>query len=79
MTTRHLAWLGVLTALALTPALAAPGGQQPTDRKLDSAKSQKAAEWTESDYKAVRDRDEARQRLWDKKMKALTGSICTGC
>jgi hypothetical protein len=33
----------------------------------------------EADYKAQRERDEARQRMWDRKMKALTGSICTGC
>jgi hypothetical protein len=68
--------------LALPAANAAQGGRRAQDRTAPAAEANapaSAAEWTEADYKAVRDRDDARHRAWDRKMKALTGSICTGC
>jgi hypothetical protein len=76
-----LALLGpVLAASAAT--VSAQGA--PTPKAAPGAASSTTApapkgEWTASDYKAVRDRDEARQREWDRKMKAVAGSICTGC
>ncbi len=86
---RLLSALAVLVFLVSASAQAAPGAQEPA-RKAHAAPavqkssekaeaSAKAAELTEADYKAQRERDEARQRMWDRKMKALTGSICTGC
>lgn len=73
--------LPVLAALALAPAQAAPTAQKPAKKEAaeKAAAPAKDADWTEADYKAARERDEARERLWDRRMKALTGSICTGC
>jgi hypothetical protein len=81
VTIRFLSCLAVLAFLAAVPAQAAPGAQKPVAARGPEKQIQpgKDAEWTEADYKAVRERDEARQRLWDRKMKALTESICTGC
>ena len=39
----------------------------------------KKGDWSQADFKASRERDEQRQKTWDRKMKALTGSVCTGC
>lgn len=66
--------LSLVAAFASATATAAP-----TEKKPSEIEASKTSEWTERDYKAARDRDDARQKLWDKKMKALTGSICTGC
>jgi hypothetical protein len=74
---RLLFCLPVLMVLAVSPAEAAPAAQKKPPEK--AAAPAKEADRTEPDYKAQRERDEARQRLWDRKMKALTGSICTGC
>jgi hypothetical protein len=74
--------VAAFTMLALPAADAAQGGRKAQDKKPPAAEASaraSAAEWTEADYKALRDRDEARHRAWDRKMKALTGSICTGC
>jgi hypothetical protein len=61
------------SAQAASPAKALP---EVAPAATDTAKK---GEWTAADYKAVRDRDEARQRAWDQKMKAVAGSICSGC
>jgi Flp pilus assembly protein TadB len=37
------------------------------------------AEETDALVKAVRERDEARQRAWDQKTKNITRGICSGC
>jgi hypothetical protein len=68
--------LSVFAALALVPAVAAPAAQKPAEKAVSPEKN---AEWTEAESKAARDRQEAREREWDRRMKALTGSICTGC
>jgi len=39
----------------------------------------KAAGSPEDIGKQARERSEAQQAVWDKKMKALSGSICKGC
>jgi hypothetical protein len=78
----RLPWLCLSALLLVAPALAAPAGGAGSDpRPAPRAKAATAGptEWSESERKALRDRDEARQRLWDQKMKSLTGSICTGC
>ena len=61
--------------------VAAPAQAGPVPTKAPEAKSEPKVqrEWTAADYKAVRDRDEARQRAWDQKMKDATRSICIGC
>jgi hypothetical protein len=81
MTLRLLAATCITLTLAGTSALAAPTSQKatapPASETRPSAGPQ--PEWTEADSKALREREEARQRTWDRKMKELTGSICTGC
>jgi len=84
-----LSSLALLVFVASTSAQAAPGSQEPAQKSQAIPGVQKhseragapakGSEFTEADYKALRDRDESRQRMWDKKMKALTRSICTGC
>jgi hypothetical protein len=76
-----LALLGpALAAAAATgSAQGAPAPKPAPDAATSTAAPAPKGEWTASDYKAVRDRDEARQREWDRKMKAVAGSICTGC
>lgn len=93
MTSRLLYGLAVLALLAAAPAQAAPGAQSPAEKAgapaQDAANAQKSpgkatapakdTAWSEADYKAARERDEARYRLSEKRMRALTGSICNGC
>ena len=71
-------FLGV-ALMTWTAAASAQAGPVPT--KAPDARSEPKVErdWTAADYKAVRDRDEARQRAWDQKMKDATRSICIGC
>jgi hypothetical protein len=86
---RILSPLALLMFVASTSAQAAPSAQEPTQKSqvVPSAQKRsektetpaKRAELTETDYNALREKDEARQRMWDRKMKALTRSICTGC
>ena len=74
--------VAAFTMLALPAADAAQDGRRAQGKKSPAAEVSaraSAGEWTDADYKALRDRDEARHREWDRKMKALTGSICTGC
>jgi hypothetical protein len=78
----RLPWLCLSALLLVAPALAAPaGGAGGGAPAAPPAKAATAGprDHSESERKALRDRDEARQRLWDEKMKSLTGSICTGC
>ena len=74
----------ILGAALIASALAASAQAAPTPKAAPEAAGAASApapkgEWTAADYKAVRDRDEARQRDWDRKMKAVAGSICSGC
>jgi hypothetical protein len=80
MNQRHLVALSLLLAVGIAPALAAPEPQSAVPRAFGKPVTQShTPEWTEADSKALRERQEARQRMWDRKMKELTGSICTGC
>jgi hypothetical protein len=74
-----LALLGPVLASATVSAQGAPAPKTAPEAASSTAAPAPKGEWTASDYKAVRDRDEARQRDWDRKMKAVAGSICTGC
>jgi hypothetical protein len=87
---RLLSSLAVLVFLVSASAQAAPSAQEPAQKAQATPAVQQRSEkagapaketelTAEADYKAQRERDEARQRMWDRKMKALTGSICTGC
>jgi hypothetical protein len=62
-----------VSAQAASPPTETPGAPQATGTPAPKG------EWNAADYKNVRDRDEARQRDWDRRMKAVAGSICTGC
>ena len=77
MRLRAVSGLALLAALTLTPAQSAPAdrGEPKAGELAEAGRSL----WTERDSEAVRKRDLARQELWDRKMKALTGSVCTGC
>jgi hypothetical protein len=66
------------SAITASAQAAPPPTQAPAPPQATSAPAPKG-EWNAADYKNVRDRDEARQRAWDAKMKAVAGSICTGC
>jgi hypothetical protein len=73
---------GLLLRSALMASIVAASAQAgPVPTKAPEARSEPKVErdWTAADYKAVRDRDEARQRAWDQKMKDATRSICIGC
>jgi hypothetical protein len=74
---RLLACLALFAAFGMVPVQAAPVQREPVT--APTIAPEKKVEWTEADYKSARDRDDERQKTWDRKMKALTGSICTGC
>jgi hypothetical protein len=65
-------------AVAMLAGFAGPAMAQPAAQR-DAQGERSRTEWSESDAKAARERDEARQRTWDKKMRDLSKSICTGC
>jgi hypothetical protein len=74
---RLVCCLALFVALGMVPAQAAPAQREPA--AAPTVAPEKKAEWSEADYKTARERDDERQKTWDRKMKALTGSICTGC
>jgi hypothetical protein len=53
------------------------------ERKLGAAIPPASAETkvsaTEAVANAAQQRSDAQQKAWDRKMKALTGTVCTGC
>jgi hypothetical protein len=73
--------LVVVASLAAAPVLAGPSTGQAVERTAIEKQSKPGQDGakTDFDYQAVRDRDEARQKAWDRKMKQLTRSICTEC
>ena len=77
MILRVLACLAL--ALLVVPAQSAPSGQPSAEQAAEKQSKPGTSERSDTDYKAARERDDARHRLWDRKMKALTGSVCTGC
>jgi hypothetical protein len=73
----RLVGIGFLAIFA-SGVQAAPPAEKPGPTTAAVAPERKG-EWSEADFKASRERDEQRQKTWDRKMKALTGSVCTGC
>jgi hypothetical protein len=71
--------LALIASGPIAAAQAAPPSPTSPEAAATASEPVKKGEWTAADYKAVRDRDEARQRAWDVKMKAVAGSICSGC
>jgi hypothetical protein len=79
---RFLAGLVVLAGPSWAPAPAQAGPpvqQNPVAPKVETKNGPDGFDRMEGVSKAVREQEEARQRLWDRKVKALTGSVCTGC
>ena len=78
---RLLAGFVLLAGPFLPVALAQAGHlqQKPAAPKVETKADPDGFERMEGVSKAVREQEDARQRLWDRKVKALTGSICTGC
>jgi hypothetical protein len=58
------------------PASAAQTAEAPPVKKSETSKN---ADQGSGSNKAARERDDARQELWDRRMKALTKGICKGC
>lgn len=79
MRLRVVSGLALLAALTLTPAQSAPAARSTADPDVVSPAETGKSLSTERDAEAVRKRDQERQALWDRKMKALTESVCTGC
>lgn len=76
---RLLSCLAMTAALAVAPAQSAPAAVPPAHPKAEGTGRPDVSPSREAEFKAVRERDVARQLQWDRKMKALSGSICTGC
>ena len=79
MTLRAFFSLLLLAALSMTlahPASAAQAAGAPSVKQSEPGKN---ADQGSGSNKAARERDDARQELWDRKMKALTKGICKGC
>lgn len=79
MTLRSPFSLLLLAALSMTlvhPASAAQAAGAPPVKQGEPSKND--AQGSGSN-KAARERDDARQELWDRRMKALTKGICKGC
>ena len=66
-----------VSPLVLSPSAAAEGRDPrshiPEHKKVFSAKQSKDI------GDAVQRRDEARQKAWDRKLKAITKGVCVGC
>ncbi|GEO98110.1 hypothetical protein [Methylobacterium haplocladii] len=73
---RATAWLVASLLLAGSAAFGPANAKPATQPAVSEAEKLKAIK-TQGD-KAQRS-NEARQRLWDRKMKAVSGSICNGC
>jgi hypothetical protein len=75
--TTLLTSLVLVASFLLAPSAAAEQRASPSpasaEKKVFSAEEAKAL------GEAAQRRDEARQQVWDRKMKAMSKSICTGC
>ena len=69
----------LVTALSIALAHPASAAQAVGAPPVKQAEPGKNADQGSSTNKAARERDDARQELWDRKMKALTKGICKGC
>lgn len=79
MIVRLLFCLAMTAGLSLAPAQAAPAAGSQGRPGAEAPERPDSGDAAEAAVKAVRERDAARQLQWDKKMRALSGSICTGC
>ena len=79
MIVRLLSCLAVTAGLSLAPAQSAPATRSQALPGTETREPPVGGDAAEAAVKTVRERDAARQRQWDKKMRALSGSICTGC
>jgi hypothetical protein len=70
-----------LAALALLLSSTLVGAQQTNPRVTPPPAEKKVGSPgdTEALAAAAQQRNDARQKAWDQKMKALTGTVCTGC
>jgi hypothetical protein len=68
-----------LTALLLLSSPLAAMEGQPFERPMAESKKVFSAKESQEMGDAVRRRDEARQKDWDRKVKAITRGICVGC
>jgi hypothetical protein len=70
-----LAFAAVLTAIISVPAEAKPSSSStaPLEHRTDTAEESKRL------GDEAQRRAEVRQHIWDRKMKAVGSSICTGC
>ena len=68
-----------LTALLLLSSPLAALEGQPSGRPIAETKKVFSAKESQELGDAVRRRDEARQKDWDRKVKAITRGICVGC
>jgi hypothetical protein len=73
--TPTLLFFALCFLIAASPAAAERASRSPAsaDKKVFSAEESKAL------GHAAQRRDEARQQVWDRKMKAISKDICAGC
>ena len=79
MILRVLSSLAIAAGFCGTPALAAPGAKPALEQTQGKQTTAPPSERSNGDLNVARQRDDARHREWDRKMKALAGSVCTGC
>jgi hypothetical protein len=69
----------LLAASCFLPAPSAAAGERAPRSPVSAEKKAFSAEESRALGDAAQRRDEARQQVWDRKMKAMSKSICTGC
>jgi len=77
---RALLIAAALGFLALSQAVSAKEAPKPQQQAAGASPSKVyTAEEGAALGKAARERDEARQRAWDKKTRSISRGICSGC
>jgi hypothetical protein len=77
---RRSALAGALAlVLTSTPAWAQERSLRAATPPVPIQKKVESAAETDAMAKAAQQRNDAQQNAWDRKMKAITGTICTGC
>ena len=66
-----------LSLLFAVPTVAVAQGAPLVKPRISAQESQKEA--AETEYKAAKERADARERDWDRKMRERMKSICSGC
>ena len=70
--------LVVALAIVLSSTLAA-AQERKIGAVIPPASAEKKVSETEAMANAAQQRSDAQQKAWDRTMKALTGTVCTGC